>query len=147
MHPALRVPAQALPLCLLFLAACGGGAVATLRAEGRATGEGPAQMTISNASGVVVEGIHVARTDTVDRARSAGVEPGSEEDEALWGNDHLGRDSLREGKSVGPIALPEGRYDVLAVDHDKREQLVRGLRLKAGGRYSLSLVDSWAQAR
>jgi hypothetical protein len=126
--------------------ACG-GAVSTLHAKGKASGEGPAEVTVMNASGVVVEGLYTALTAKVDQARASGVEPGSAEDEALWGDDHLGRASLGEGKSSEPLLLPEGRYDVLAVDHDKRELLVKGLRLKPGGKYTLELADGWAQAR
>jgi hypothetical protein len=44
--------------------------------------------------------------------------------------------------------MREGRYDVLAVDPDGREQLIKGLRLKAGGRYALQLEDGgWQLAR
>jgi len=130
-----------------LVTACGGGGTATLRAMGRATGDGPAEMTVKNVSGVGVQHLFVARTEVVDKARARGVEPGSAEDEAIWGDDHLDRVTLREGSTSEPIVLQEGRYDVLALDPDQREQLVKGLRLKPGGKYTLELVDNWALAR
>jgi hypothetical protein len=130
-----------------LVTACGGGTVATLRALGKPSGEGPARMTVKNESGVGVQQLYVARTDVIDEARARGVEPGSAEDEALWGDDHLDRTTLLEGSTSEPIVLQAGRYDVLAIDPDRREQLVKGLRLKPGGKYTLLLGDAWALAR
>jgi hypothetical protein len=134
-------------LATSLLVACGGGAVSVLHARGKPTGEGPARLDVKNGSDVAVERLHVAKTEAVDRARGSGAAPGSDEDTALWGDDQLGNAPIAPGKTFTSLALPEGRYDVLATDHDGREQLVKGLHVKAGGKYVLELRDDWTQAR
>ena len=127
-----------------LLAACG-GSVSVLHAKGASQGHGAA-VTVMNTSGTRVERLHVASTERVDRARASGVAPGSAEDDALWGNDLLDRAGLAEN-STFPVELEPGRYDVLAVDHDGREELVKGLRLSAGRKYVLELGSDFRMAR
>ena len=38
-------------------------------------------------------------------------------------------------------------YDILVVGHDHREQLVKHLDLKSGGRYVLEIKDDWTMGR
>ena len=67
------------------------------------------------------------------RLSNARRAPGSSDDATLWGEDQLGNAPLADGKTFTALKLAPGRYDVLVVDPDGREQLVRGLALKAGG--------------
>lgn len=144
--PISRRSAVAL-LLTLSVVACGGGSVSVLHAVGKPSGTGAAQLDVKNGSDVSVNRLYVAKTDAVRKAKEAGVAPGSSGDAALWGDDQLGNAPLSAGKTFTGITLPEGRYDLLAVDPDGREQLVQGLGLKAGGKYRLELRDDWAMAR
>lgn len=123
-----------------FLAACG-GAVSTLHAKGKPTGDGPPQWDIQNHTDVSIERLHVAETEAVDRARAHGTPPGSEEDKELWGPNLIETAALTPGHSFTVPDARSGRYDVLVVDPDGREQLVKGLKLAPGGKYVLELVD------
>jgi hypothetical protein len=133
----------------LALVVCGcGGATSTLVAKGQPKGKGPVELDVVNNTDVTINSLYFAETARVDRARAAGVAPGSDEDLSLWGEDVLGRSGLPAGDSFRADPMREGRYDVLAVDPDGREQLIKGLRLKAGGRYALQLEDGgWQLAR
>ena len=135
---------RAAGLCLL-LVACGGSLSVLHR--GKHTGEGAARVDVENKSGTRVEQLYVARTEAVNRARASGVQPGSSEDAAVWGDDRLDNAGLGEGQTFRDLVLPEGRYDVLVVDHDHREQLVKNLRLDSGRKYVLELGTDWAMAR
>lgn len=138
---------SALALPLVLATACG-GSLSVLHAQGKATtGDGTARVDVLNSSGVAIEKLHVAKTETVDHARAAGVTPGSAEDEALWGDDRFGNAGLLEGHTFGSLMLPDGRYDVLVVDHDQREQLVKHLTVKGGRRYVLEIGTAWTMAR
>jgi hypothetical protein len=142
-HARLSALVVAATLGLAF--ACG-GTLTVLHAKGH-TGSDGAHVDVLNSSGVPIEKLHIAKTETVDRARSAGVTPDSPEDDALWGNDELGNAGLVEGHTFKDLTLPEGRYDVLVVDHDHREQLVKHLSLHAGRKYILEIGTAWTQAR
>lgn len=132
---------------LLLAAACGGGTLSVLHGKGRPTGEGPARVDVQNSSGVAIHRLYVAKTDAVDRAKLAGVQPGSGEDDAVWGTDRLGNEGLPAGKTFDGIVLEADRYDVLVTDADNREQLVKRLNVKAGGKYVLEIGDNWTLAR
>jgi hypothetical protein len=148
----ITMPRRVLALSTMLLlsvpcVACGGGAISVLHAKGKPSGDGPARVDVLNSSGTGIHRLYVAKTETVNKARAAGIQPGSAEDSALWGDDQLGNQGLVE-KHTLTITLPEGeRYDVLVTDKDNREQLVKGLRVKAGGKYVLEIGDAWAQAR
>lgn len=131
----------------LPLVACGGGTLSVLHAKGKASAEGPVRVDVLNSSGVTIEKLFVQKSETVDHAKAAGVAPDSEEDADLWGEDRLGHQGLLEGHTYDELALPEGRYDVLVVDHDHREQLVKHLLVRGGRKYVLEIGDAWTQAR
>jgi hypothetical protein len=133
-------------LALLFALACG-GSLSVLHAKGRPKGDGPAHVIVQNSSGVVIEKLYVAKTEAVDRARANGAHPDSEQDQALWGEDQFGNAGLGDGKLYDALNLEADHYDVLVVDHDHREQLVKHLTLKPGGKYVLEIGDAWTQAR
>jgi hypothetical protein len=128
--------------CALFgvLAACG-GAVSTLHAKGKPSGNGPPHLDILNHTDVSIERLHIAETEAVDRARAQGVAPGSDGDRELWGPNLVETAALGPGKSFTVTDARSGRYDVLVLDSDEREQLVKGLKLAPGGKYVLELVD------
>ena len=132
---------------LAFAVGCGGGTLSVLHAKGRASGDGPVRVDVLNSSGVAIERLFVAKTEDVNRARAAGASPDSEADVALWGEDRLGNAGLVEGHTFNELALPDGQYDVLTVDHDHREQLVEHLRVRAGRKYVLEIGTGWTQAR
>jgi hypothetical protein len=146
MRPIHRLIFAVLALAVSSLAACG-GSLSVLHAKGKATGSGPAFVTVLNSSGTMIDKLFVAKTEDVDKAKAARVDPGSADDVALWGDDELDKYGLNEGKAYNSLKLAEGRYDVLVVDNGGREQLVKGLRLKAGGRYVLEIGSDWTMGR
>ncbi|HEX4474113.1 MAG TPA: hypothetical protein VH142_03480 [Polyangiaceae bacterium] len=129
---------------VLFALACGGATLSVLHAKGRPRGDGPAHIDVKNSSGVSIDQLYIAKSEDVAQARARGVSPGSDADVALWGADHLGNGGLSANAIFPALELDEGRYDVLAVDPDKREELVKGIRVHAGGRYVLEIGDTWA---
>ena len=137
----------ALASALLLAVACGGGTLSVLHAKGKPKGDGPARVDVQNSSGVGIHRLYIAKTDAVDRAKLAGVAPGSGEDDAVWGTDRLGNNGLPTGKLFDGIVLEADRYDVLVTDADNREQLVKRLNVKAGGKYVLEIGDNWTLAR
>jgi hypothetical protein len=139
---ALRASAFLVASTLLF--GCGGGAVSVLHSKGKPTGDGAAALSIKNASGQSIEKLFVAKTEAVDQA---GASPGSGADEALWGDDQLGNAGIPEGRTWDGLHLAAEHYDVLVVGHDHREQLVKHLELKSGGRYVLEVKDDWTMGR
>ncbi len=141
----LRTAATA--LALLLLAGCGGGTLSVLHSRGKPTGDGDAEVAIKNSSGNSIEKLYVAKTEAVDHAREAGASPGSSADEALWGDDQLGNAGIPEGSTWKGLHLGAARYDLLLVAHDHREQLVKHVDLKSGGRYVLEVNDDWAMGR
>jgi hypothetical protein len=134
-------------LSFSLLAACGGGSTSVLHARSKPTGEGPARVDLLNSSGETIQRVFIASTEDVDKAKAAGVSPGSAEDQALWGEDHLGNAGITEGQTFKGIELPAGRFDFLFVDAEGREQLVKGLRLNAGTRYVLEVGSAWRMGR
>jgi hypothetical protein len=141
----LRLSAITLSVALGLALGCGGGSLSVLHAKGKFAGDG-AHVDVLNSSGVSIEKVYVVQTEAVDRARAAGVAPDSPEDDALWGTDRLDNAGLVEGHTFADLTLPEGRYDVLVVDHDHREQLVKHLSLHAGRKYILEIGTGWTQA-
>jgi hypothetical protein len=144
MRPIHRI-VLALASIAMVLAACG-GSVSVLHAKGKPTGSGLAFVTVLNSSGTTIDKLFVAKTEVVDKAKAARVDPGSADDLALWGEDELDKYGLDEGKAYD-LKFAEGRYDVLVFDKGGREQLVKGLKLKAGGRYVLEIGSGWAMGR
>jgi hypothetical protein len=134
---------KALTLAIAVLVTACGGTTATLHARGKPTGEGPAKLLLLNHADVAVHRIYVARTENVERARTAGAAPGSDRDIELWGEDRLQRGALSEGDTADLGAMRPGRYDLLVMDADDREQLIKALDLKAGGTYVFELADDW----
>jgi len=133
-------------LATIAVTACG-GSISVLHARGKPTGSGTAAVKVLNSSGTTIDKLYVAKTEDVNKARAAGAHPGSAEDDALWGEDELDRSGLDEGKSFDDLKLPEGRYDVLVVDKNGREQLIKSLRLQSGGRYVLEVGTDWTMER
>jgi hypothetical protein len=123
------------------------GSMSVLHAKGKPTGSGSAAMLVLNSSGTTIQELYVARTEDVNKARAAHVEPGSADDRTLWGEDKLDRAPLDEGKTFDELKLAEGRYDVLVVDKGGREQLIKALRLQPGGRYTLEIGSDWTMGR
>ncbi|HEX7671342.1 MAG TPA: hypothetical protein VF395_17230 [Polyangiaceae bacterium] len=141
------VLASALGLGLGLAPVACGGAMSVLHAKGKASGDGPVRVDVLNSSGVSIEKLYVAKAEAVDKARAGGAIPDSDADIALWGEDRLGNAGLLEGHTFDGLALPEGRWDVLVVDHDHREQLVKHLTIRAGRKYVLEIGTDWTQAR
>jgi hypothetical protein len=129
------------------LAACGGGSLSILHAKGKPTGDGAVEVAVKNLSGEGIEKLFVAKTEAVDKAHEAGASPGSDADQALWGDDQLGNSGIADGSTWTGLHLPPSHYDVLVVAKDHREQLVKHLNLQAGGRYVLDIGDSWTMGR
>lgn len=119
-------------------AGCGGGTSRLITVK-RATGSGPVDFEVRNQSDVAVNNLYMAKTEAVDRALPK-LEPGSPAEAELWGKDQLTAALVSGGRRRVEVAEP-GRWDVRAVDRDGRYQHVSGLRIEAGGKYILELVD------
>jgi len=130
-------------LVALGLVACG-GAVSVLHSKGKPSGEGAAELAVKNSSGESIEKLYVAKAAVVDNAHAS---PGSGADEALWGDDQLGNAGIAEGSTFKALHLAADHYDILLVAHDHREQLVKHLDLKSGGRYVLEVNNAWVMGR
>jgi hypothetical protein len=131
----------------LAVAACGGSSISVLHAVGKPTGEGAARVRVKNASGVTIEKLYVAKAAQAEASSALAADPGSPEGSAVWGDDQLDNAALADGRTFDALALAEDRYDVLVFDHDRREQLVKGISVRAGGKYLLEIRDDWAIAR
>lgn len=142
----MRPSSRLVLLVTALLVACG-GSISVLHAKGKPTGSGPAKVVVLNSSGTTIDKLFVAKTEDVDKAKAAHVDPDSGDDAALWGEDELDKAGLDEGKTFDELKLAEGRYDVLVVDKGGREQLVKGLRIKPGGRYILEIGSDWTMGR
>jgi len=140
-----RLPLLAAAAALAI--ACGGGAISVLHAKGKPTGDGAAELAVKNASGTGIEKLYVAKTDAVDKAHEAGASPGSDADQALWGEDRLVSAGIADGAVWAGLHLEPAHYDVLVIAKDHREQLVKHLNLKSGGRYVLEIKDDWTMGR
>lgn len=146
MPPIHRLVAVLVALAIPFLTACG-ATMSVLHAKGKPTGSGPALVTVLNSSGTMIDKLFVAKTEDVDKAKAAHVDSGSADDLAMWGEDELDKYGLEDGKAYNHLKLAEGRYDVLVVDKGGREQLIKGLRMKPGGRYVLEIGSDWTMGR
>jgi hypothetical protein len=130
----------AITLMALSLAACG-GASSTLKTVRSPTGSGAIDFEVQNGTDVAVSSIYMAKTEAVNAAREAKVEPGSAAEEQVWGGDILDRGALQVN-DVLKIPVPEpGNWDVRVVDRDGRYQHIAGLKLGPGGKYRLELGD------
>jgi hypothetical protein len=145
-RPIVLAAALAVALAPAVLGACG-GSISVLHARGRPSGDGPGTVEVKNSSGVTVQRLFIAKTEDVNRARAGGVQPDSAEDQELFGDDRLDNAGLIDGHSFPGVTLPAGRYDFLVVDPDQREQLIKGLKISAGGKYVLEVGSDWTQAR
>ena len=134
-------------LALLLVAGTGmgcGGGTSRLITVKRPTGSGDVDFQVQNKSDVAVNNLYLAKTETVDKALAAGLEPNSPAEAELWGSDRLSGSALEQGGRQKIKVDEPGRWDVRAVDRDGRYQHVSGLRIEAGGKYILELVDgSW----
>jgi hypothetical protein len=83
----------------------------------------------------------MAKTEAVNKAPAASLEPGSPAEAELWGEDLLGGKALERGGKQRVTVSEPGRWDVRALDRDGRYQHIAGLRIEAGGKYILELVD------
>jgi hypothetical protein len=146
MRPLHRLVAILLALVISCLAGCG-ASMSVLHAKGKPTGSGPALVTVLNSSGTTIDKLFVAKTEDVDKAKTAHVDTGSADDLAMWGEDELDKSGIEEGKAYNYVKLGEGRYDVLVVDKGGREQLIKGLKMKPGGRYVLEIGSDWTMGR
>jgi hypothetical protein len=124
----------------LAFAGCG-GSISRLNTVQQPTGSGAIDFRVQNGTDVAVNNLHMAKTEVVDKALAAKIEPGSPDEAELWGPDLLSGAALERGGRQ-QIHVPEpGRWDVRAVDRDGRYQHVTGLKLGAGGKYILELGD------
>ena len=146
MRPLHRLFAALLTLVVSLIAGCG-ATMSVLHAKGKPTGSGPALVTVLNSSGKTIDKLFVAKTEDIDKAKAAHVDTGSADDLALWGEDELDKSGIEEGKAYNYVKLAEGRYDVLVIDKGGREQLIKGLRMKPGGRYVLEIGSDWTMGR
>ena len=122
---------------------CGGG-TSTLVTVKSPTGSGDVDFQVENQSDVAVNNLYMAKTEAVNKALAANLEPNSPAEAELWGPDLLSGSSLARGVRQRVKVSEPGRWDVRAVDRDGRYQHVSGLRIGAGGKYILRLVDgSW----
>ena len=120
---------------------CGGGTSRLITVK-RPTGSGDVDFQVDNKSDAAVNNLYMAKTDAVDKA--VNLEPGSPAEAELWGEDRLKGAALARGTRQRITVSEPGRWDLRAVDRDGRYQHVSGLRIEAGGKYILELVDgSW----
>jgi hypothetical protein len=126
--------------------ACGGRA-STLRQLGEPQGTG-IDFQLENRTDAVINSLYLAPTARVRTAPRQAFDPGTAEQQTLWGQDLLVGSGLEPGGRI-PVRIDEaGRYDVRAVDRDGREQHVAGLQIRTGGRYVLELNEGgWRAAR
>ena len=128
----------------LVRAGCGvWGGTSRLITVKRPTGSGDVDFQVQNKTDGAVNNLYMAKTEAVDRMLNK-TEPGSPAEADLWGEDRLKGAALEQGGRQRITVAEPGRWDVKAVDRDGRYQHVSGLRIEAGGKYILELVDgSW----
>lgn len=127
-----------------FFLACGG---TQTRLKTVSTGKGDSvELSIFNASGTSINNLYVTESAKVSEAKGRKLAPGSPAEMALWGEDIL-RAAIQEGEEFEVPQMSAGRYDVLVVDKNGREQHVTGVKLKGGGTYRLELGTSGWQFR
>lgn len=116
-----------------------GGAPSRLVTVKSGTGQGPIQLEVKNLTDAPINNLFLAPSDQVGPQ----LDPDSPEGQSVWGPDLL-PGAIAQGSRVPvPVARP-GRWDVRALDRDRRYQHVAGLKLEAGGRYILELnVGGW----
>ncbi len=114
-----------------------GGAPTRLVTVKSGTGQGPIQLEVKNLTDVPINNLFLAKSESVEPE----LDPHSPQAETVWGPDLL-PNAIARGSRV-PVPVPEpGRWDVRALDRDRRYQHISGLKLEAGGRYILELNDS-----
>jgi hypothetical protein len=124
---------------------CGGGTSRLITVK-RPTGSGDVDFQVDNKSDAAVNNLYMAKTEAVNKASN--LEPNSPAEAELWGEDRLKGAALARGTRQRITVSEPGRWDVRAVDRDGRYQHVSGLRIEAGGKYILELVDGgWRMAR
>jgi hypothetical protein len=135
---------QALRLALvglfaLGLSGCGPNTrLVTVRTGG---GSGPIQFEVKNLTDVPIDYFYLAKTERVNAAGGPKLDPNSPEGAEVWGPDLTGNGIGVGKRDAIPVSEP-GRWDARAVDGDRREQLITGLKLDAGGRYILELYEN-----
>ena len=126
----------------LSVLACGGESsrLVTVRSG---TGTGSVDFAVKNATEVGINSVFMAKTELVEKNDPGRIERSSPKGQEVWGGDLISA-AIPVGERV-PIPVKEpGRWDLLAVDRDGREQHIAGLKLEAGGRYILELYEtSW----
>jgi hypothetical protein len=111
-----------------------------------ATGTGPIQFEVKNATDVPINALYIAKSERIDQA-GPGLDFDSPKGQDVWGGDLLSRAAIAPGTRT-KIEVPEpGAWDVRAVDRDDRFQHISALKLHPGGRYILELYDSGWRAR
>jgi hypothetical protein len=130
----------ALALVVSGATGCGGGTSRLVTVK-RPTGSGDIDLQVENKTDAAVNNLYMAKTEAVNKALAANLEPGSPAEAELWGEDRLGGKALARGTRQRVSVSEPGRWDVRAVDRDGRYQHVAGLRIEAGGKYILELVD------
>jgi predicted nucleic acid-binding Zn-ribbon protein len=130
---------------VLFMA-CGGHA-STLRQLGEPRGTA-IDFQVENRTDAVINNLYLARSADVRAAPRPAFDPGTAEQQQLWGEDLLVGSGLEAGGRMPLRIAAPGRYDIRIVDRDGREQHIAGLQIRAGGRYVLELNDGgWRAAR
>jgi hypothetical protein len=128
-------------------AGCAGGAPSRLVTLGTPSGRGEIDFRVENRSASVVNNLYLVESSRVAAAPREALLPGALEQSGLWGDDLL-RSGLEVGGQLRVPVPAAGRYDVRVVDRNGREQHVAGLRLVAGGRYTLELEEGgWRAPR
>ncbi|MFO7177093.1 MAG: hypothetical protein DIU78_000200 [Pseudomonadota bacterium] len=127
----------------VLAAACGGPSsrLITVRSP---TGSGPVTFEVKNNTDVPINELYMADSAAVEAAKR--VDPNSPEGHAIWGADRLTA-AIPTGVRVEISVDRPGRYDVRALDRDRREQHVARLNLQAGGRYILELNEGGWRVR
>ncbi len=135
---------MAASLGLLF-SACG-GASSTLHQLGEPKGTA-IDFQVENRTDAVVNNLYLAQSSSVRAAPREAFDPGTAQQQKLWGEDLLVGSGLEPGGRL-PLRVPgPGQYDVRIVDRDGREQHVAGLQVRAGGRYVLEINEGgWRAA-
>jgi hypothetical protein len=124
---------------------CGGGTSRLITVK-PPTGSGDVDFQVDNKSDAAVNNLYMAKTEAVNKASN--LEPNSPAEAERWGEDRLKGAALARGTRQRITVSEPGRWDVRAVDRDGRYQHVSGLRIEAGGKYILELVDGgWRMAR
>jgi hypothetical protein len=117
-------------------AGCGGPGTRLVTVKS-GTGEGPIQLEVKNLTDVPINNLYLAHTEQVGPE----LDDDSPEGDKVWGPDLLSG-AISKGTRLPVSVAGPGRWDVRALDRDRRYQHVAALKLEAGGRYILELQEA-----